>query len=735
MNRWEKYALRALVALYVLAFATFAIERHDRFNSSALDLGIQDNVLWNTRHGRPFQSAIETPHYLGDHVTLTIPLFSLLYLVREDVRIVLLAQTLFLAAGAFPLAWLAAKKLPWRWAGPAAAMAYLLYPPLGFINRYDFHPEAAVVPLLLFAFWCFEEKRTVWGYLLTLLALVSKESYGLVIGTWGLALLAFDRKHWRRGLIFSILGFGWSWFALFHVIPYFRGGPSDTLGRYKDLGETPVEILVALTAHPGRTIELLFGSLAKRQYLWRLLWPLAGLCLLCPRLLAVALPVLGYNLLSGNVSQHSIYYQYNGPAIPWLFVSAILGVSALKEGNRFPFNRISVGLRPNLARGWFFLLPFACLLAFFIHNPFKTRIEPPYFEVGGWQSVGNDAQIRKAAGLIPPSASLSTTMGLLPHFSHRQNIYLAWGGAALGADYLLFNLYDERWNTTREDYDKWLREAREKEQSRVVFFENGVLLLEHPRMRKDREASLDGYLAREAENRSATSAVALRVDPDTGTLLAFNRSGLVFNAISGNTIAAFGRPGDFTAFDVASGGGMLALGEMGKVFTRGSVEFSGDPRRLQRIFTDLEATPDGKGYYVLDCFGRVHAFGSTRHRGDDFGRENAGVATDLALTPDGSGYAILWSFGLVATFGNLSLPGNYQPFGWDIARAIRVTGNDSGYLLDGFGGIHSLGGAPRWVYPGYTTTDHLADLAIDREGRMWVMDHEGNVHPAQRAGE
>jgi uncharacterized membrane protein len=168
MNRWEKYALRALIALYVLAFAAFAIGRHNRFNSSALDLGIQDNVLWNTLHGRLFQSAIETPHYLGDHVTLTIPRFSLLYLVREDVRIVLLAQTLFLAAGAFPLAWLAAKRLRWRWAGPAAAMAYLLYPPLGFINRFDFHPEAAVVPLLLFAFWCFEEKRTVWGYLLTL---------------------------------------------------------------------------------------------------------------------------------------------------------------------------------------------------------------------------------------------------------------------------------------------------------------------------------------------------------------------------------------------------------------------------------------------------------------------------------------------------------------------------------------------------------------------------------------
>lgn len=735
MNRWEKNALRALVTLYVLAFATFAIGRHNRFNSSALDLGIQDNVLWNTINGRPFQSAIETPHYLGDHVTLTIPLFSLLYLVREDVRIVLLAQTLFLAAGAFPLAWLAAKKIRWSGAGFAAAMAYLLYPPLGFINRFDFHPEAAVVPLLLFAFWCFEEKKTGWGYILTLLALVSKESYGLVIGTWGLSLVVFDRKLWRRGLFFAVLGFGWSGVALFHIIPYFRGGASDTLTRYKDLGETPGQILTTLATHPGQTLELLLGSVARRQYLWRLLWPLAGLSLLCPRLLIVILPVLGYNLLSGNVSQHSIYYQYNGPAIPWLFVSAILGASALKEGNRFPFNRISVGLRPNLARGWFFLLPFTCLLAFVIHNPFTTRIAPPYFEVGGWQSVGNEAQIREAAGRIPPAASLSTTMALLPHFSHRQNIYLAWGGAALGTDYVLFNLYDERWNTPRSDYDRWLREAREKEQSRVIYFKNGIVLLEHPRMREDREASLDGYFARESENRSVTSAVALRVDPDTGALWGLLRSGSVFDASGGKRVATFDSPGGFVAFDAIPGGGMLALGEMGSVFARGPVELSGDPWRLQRIFTDIEATPDGKGYYILDCFGRVHTFGTARYQGDDFGREDAGAAIDLALTPDGKGYAILRSFGPVTTFGHLSLRDAYQPFGWNIARAIRLTGNDSGYLLDGFGGIHSRGGAPRWVYPGYAPVDRLVDLAIDLEGRIWVMDREGNIHPAHRAGE
>ena len=41
-----------LVLLYIVTFTWLAILRHASFNSTSFDLGIYDQVVWNTLHGR-----------------------------------------------------------------------------------------------------------------------------------------------------------------------------------------------------------------------------------------------------------------------------------------------------------------------------------------------------------------------------------------------------------------------------------------------------------------------------------------------------------------------------------------------------------------------------------------------------------------------------------------------------------------------------------------------------------
>ena len=359
-------------------FSIYGVGRHNRYNSSALDLGIQDNVLWNTIHGRPFQCSIETSIYLGDHFTLTIPIYSFVYLIWNDVRSILIVQTVLLAFGAFAIAKLASKKLKIPWAGPAAALAFLLYPPLGFIARFDFHPEVAVIPLFLFAIYCFEDKKIKLGYLLTLLVLFSKEQYGLVIGMWGISLMVFERK-WQRGLLFCALGFGWSYLALFHFIPAFRGGSSDTLFRYQHIAVTPGQLLAVCITDPVRVLSALFGSPDRQRYLWQLLWPLAGLWLLSPRIFLIALPVIFYNLLSSNVNQHSLFYQYNAPLIPWLFWGALQGLSELKQGRGWLYRKWPSQVRLRIARAGFVLLPLGVSVRFHSLQSFYNPDSPSPF--------------------------------------------------------------------------------------------------------------------------------------------------------------------------------------------------------------------------------------------------------------------------------------------------------------------------------------------------------------------
>ena len=74
---------------------------------------------------------------------------------------------------------------------------------------------------------------------------------------------------------------------------------------------------------------------------------------------------------------------------------------------------------------------------------------------------------------------------------------------------------------------------------------------------------------------------------------------------------------------------------------RGEAEYYGRAKGPLSIFIDVELAANGQGYYILDRFGRLYAFGSARHRGDDRGHDASGEAVDLEVTPDGD---VVWRF-------------------------------------------------------------------------------------------
>ena len=52
--RWASVVLLLCVVGSVVAYGWLANERHSRFNSTGFDLGIKEQVIWNTVHGRLF---------------------------------------------------------------------------------------------------------------------------------------------------------------------------------------------------------------------------------------------------------------------------------------------------------------------------------------------------------------------------------------------------------------------------------------------------------------------------------------------------------------------------------------------------------------------------------------------------------------------------------------------------------------------------------------------------------
>ena len=218
----EYWLVCCLALIGAIAFSGFAIVRHERLNSSTYDLGIKDQVIWNTSQGRWFASSVEVTHYLGDHVQLIFLPLALLYRLWPDVRLLLVLQAVGLAVGVLPVYWLAFRRLENRFVALALSFLYLCYPALGFINRFDFHAVSFSIPLFLLAYCSLESQHSRLTTLLLLLALSCREEVGLTVGAFGLyALLVRREQKW--GTVWALTGFAWSLIAVFAVIPTFRG--------------------------------------------------------------------------------------------------------------------------------------------------------------------------------------------------------------------------------------------------------------------------------------------------------------------------------------------------------------------------------------------------------------------------------------------------------------------------------------------------------------------------------
>ena len=110
----------------------------------------------------------------------------------------------------------------------------------------------------------------------------------------------------------------------------------------------------------------------------------------------------------------------------------------------------------------------------------------------------------------------------------------------------------------------------------------------------------------------------------------------------------------------------------------------------------LAATHDGKGYWIVDSDGGVFSFGDAAFYGSMGGKHLNAPVVGIAVTSDGNGYWLAGADGGVFSFGS-------APFGGSMANTalvkpivgIAANARGTGYWLAGAdGGVFAFGGAP-----------------------------------------
>ncbi|MFW6116241.1 MAG: DUF2079 domain-containing protein, partial [bacterium] len=331
-DRRCRVLLILLIAIYAITYGGVTFYRHYSFNSTGYDLAILDQVVWNTAQGRPFaRSVFGIQSQLGAHIRPYTAFLSLPYIVFPSPYVLLAFQSLVLALTALPIYRLSRRKFDSPAAGLIVVFCGLAYTPLGFLNRFDFHPEVAAVPLLTAAYERVDAADLKATVVLAGLALFAKEDIGVTVAALGL-MIAFRYKHWLLGLLSSLVSVAYSATALLVIIPFFRGEPSHALSRYGWLGETAFDVVRTILSRPrfvltniveANRITTLLQLLAPQAFMPVMSWSLI-----------LAVPSLLYHYLSRHFCQPTIYCQYMVPVIPSVLVSGVLGMHWLTTSER-----------------------------------------------------------------------------------------------------------------------------------------------------------------------------------------------------------------------------------------------------------------------------------------------------------------------------------------------------------------------------------------------------------------
>ena len=214
----------------------------------------------------------------------------------------------------------------------------------------------------------------------------------------------------------------------------------------------------------------------------------------------------------------------------------------------------------------------------------------------------------------------------------------------------------------------------------------------------------------------------------------------------GDPLGGAGSGGDKTGTIPTSSGrsGYWLLGADGAVYSFGDAAPHGDasaalaavnaaePEAAVRA-VDLEPTPSGQGYWVLDSRGRVRPFGDASHLGDIvLGRLDAGEEpASLSSTPTGAGYWVFTSRGRAVPFGDAAFLGDVSATALNgpVLDSIVTPSGKGYYLVASDGGIFAFGDA-RFAgsMGGRRLNAPVRSLVPDADGDgYWLVASDGGV--------
>ncbi len=449
-TRWV--ALASLI--YILTFTTMNWRLYFNLLIPHGDSAMYEEHLWNILHGKGFRSYLDQGLFWGEHIQFVHLFLMPLYVIWPSHLLLEFAESTALALGAFPVFWMTRRQTKSEWAGLAAAVAYLLYTPMQFldieIDLKTFRPEAFGIPLLLLTLDQLE-RRNLRGFVIGLLVtLTVKEDYAIVFGPLGVWIVwreflesrqrqftiaeesrtpipGFNRRWAVTGAIVAAGSVVYLWVATRLLMPWFRSGVEiHYAGYFKKFGATPEQIVLNMLTNPG----LLLGELITPEtilYALAMLAPVAFLPLFSGGRLAVGGPLFG--ILCLNSLARDPRHHFHAPLVAIVFWSVSGGLPVAQRSLQALADRWRVsatfGTIPILLRTILWTSSLTTGL-FVTLGPLGV----PFWDAGSpwnWKRLYGQSpraeKFARIASLVPQSSRVASTDFVHPRYTHHERSY------------------------------------------------------------------------------------------------------------------------------------------------------------------------------------------------------------------------------------------------------------------------------------------------------------------------
>ena len=501
---------RAALAFFVAALlgyaalmTYYALIDHHNLGTAIYDLGIYDNLVWQTAHGFFLDcSLIKGGNHVSAHFDPIIALIALVYRLYMHAETLLVLQTLWLASGAIPVYLLAKRRLSNEWFAAILGLIYLLYPALHGVNMFDFHSLAFVVPSAMWAVYLLDTGGFKRYWLVIALMLITREDISLLNCFVGAYAIMIGRT--RTGLVTIAVS------MVYLVLVKMYAMADSGLLMSADKAYSYVYYYAEMIPHKaegtrGLAISALTNPLyallvsfkeEKLLFFLHLLLPL--LCLPFAAGKKLILSVYGLLFIGLATRSHvfSLHFQYSALLFPMLFAAVPDGLRRVTDGPRIRALGIE---RAPLA--WTLL--FGMLTASLVTTVKYGVILPNASFKTGWNRLvrvptpemrERHAWVEEIAATIEPGAAVSMTSAVGPHLSNRRKAY-HWP-TINDADYLVLTV-----ENFKKDDERRLKRIRDKKQFRLVKEAHGIAL--YARIDDDEAA---GLRATEAAEKAAERA-------------------------------------------------------------------------------------------------------------------------------------------------------------------------------------------------------------------------------------